>query len=136
MAFIEKRPIPPERDPKNFPFLFNPENGRVLPNTKVKAIKRLDLIPCKTKAGPAGGAEAFIEAAQDTPPPVESPDIEKSVGTAAGPEELMAEVHASADKDELISIGKQLNVKLTKAMKVETMRGHLLDAISELEPDL
>ena len=125
--------------PENLPpYLYNPRNGRVMITTQAK-FDRVDehdnpyFIPCDSLEGPDGEVEVETASTTDAPPVVESvPEADASQEEVKGPSDLIEAVMASVDKDELVAIGKTIDVKLTRAMKIETMQKHLAARIEEL----
>ena len=123
---------------EGMPYLYNPRNGRVMVATEAK-LARLDrydkpyFIPCMLPTGPDGSNVSVSKGSDAAKPQIEEfskPEEEKvEVSTTT---DLLNIVMASEDKDELIRIGSDIGIKLTKNMKVETMQKRISAKLKEL----
>jgi hypothetical protein len=119
------------------PYLYNPRNKRVMITTQEK-FDRVDeydkpyFIPCDSPEGP--NKTVKISKASDDAKPVigSTPEADAAKVEVKGTEDLIKIVMASDDKDELVQIGADLGVRLTKNMNVSTMQGHIEKKLAEM----
>jgi len=123
---------------KTAKYLYNPVNGRVVVNSKHKRFVRPKLIPCNLlDASDVAGEPAVLLAQNEAHEPVSEEDMDMMQHTGAnvrgGYQALRLTIDSSEDKGELRQIGADLDVPLTKAMKLSTMRTRLFAHIDKLE---
>jgi len=111
------------------PYLYNPVTGRVMINTPLKRKVCPNLLPCDTLGGP----ERFqrVDVAQVTPPKVEATPVDIET-PAEGPEELLAEIEAMDDRDELIEVAQQMGLDIGPKMNKKTIKSRLRNFITDL----
>ena len=120
------------------PYIFNPRNKRVMIATPEK-LARVDeydkpyFIPCDSPEGPGEPKVETAKTVADVVPPVEAPKADdKKAPEVKGSGDLLDIVMTSEDKDQLVQIGKDMDVKLTRAMNISTMQNHLSVKLAEL----
>jgi len=117
------------------PYLINLRNGRVMVATEAKLARKDEngepyFVPCATAAGPEPAKVSV--AAKEAAPMVEAPAADEPAAKTPGSSDLLTAIMSTEDKDELVKFGKQLDIKLSKAMKPSTMQAKLSVRLQEL----
>ena len=120
------------------PYLYNPRNKRVMVTTQDK-LDRLDVhgkpyfIQCDSVKGPTGSVKVHKASDEGNEPVIGStPEADTAKVEVKGSEDLLDIVMASEDKDELVQIGSDLGIKLTKNMNVSTMQNKITAKLAEM----
>lgn len=121
--------------PETAKYLYSPTNKNVVGNSANKRRLQPWLIPCnRPDASDILGHPVVSAAGAGQGQETQTPEPEANVATADGYAALIAQVKFSEDKAELKHIGADLGLTdLTKAMKLETIKEHILARIEEIK---
>jgi hypothetical protein len=116
---------------KDFPYLFNPENGRVMINSEHKRKVCPKLVPCESLDGPPG-YETLVSTGKQKPVKGEEVPPDSSMEEAAGPEDLLAEVEASEDLEFVKDVASQLGVQIHPRNNLKGAKKRVRKAVNDL----
>lgn len=116
------------------PYLYNPDNGRVMINTPKKRRVRPNLIPCMKLDASDVRDDPRVEMAREDDDMVmqNEPKLETSKfsGTV---DDIIMQVEDSMDKGEIRQIGADLGLNLAKSTRLETLRQNVLDRLAQIK---